>query len=88
MNIWITDKTGKKFFNTSVAAAWASGERNNLSRHLGYIRARNPDYTFVDAETARIVEELDKGDVPAKETFLDSITTEMSVDDILEGLGV
>lgn len=66
MNIYITDKTGKKFWNTSVSAAWSSGERRNLTKHLDAIKSNHPSYAKcnIDAETARIVEESDRFDLP------------------------
>jgi hypothetical protein len=44
MKLYITDKTGKKFFNTSVSVAWSHGERNNLNHHLQAIKAGNKAY--------------------------------------------
>jgi hypothetical protein len=61
MKIYITDKTGKKFWNTSVAAGYAQGERNNLKRHLAAIKSGHRAYTKcgVDAASAALVEECD-----------------------------
>jgi hypothetical protein len=60
MQLYITDKTGKKFWNTSVSVEWSQGERNNLNRHLQAIKNGNRNYAFVDAATAAIVEETDE----------------------------
>jgi hypothetical protein len=57
MQLYITDKTGKKFWNTSVSVEWSQGERNNLNRHLQAIKSGNRNYAFVDAATATIVED-------------------------------
>jgi hypothetical protein len=64
MQIFITDKTGQRFWNTNVAAGFAQGERKNLSRHLAMIKSRHPSYAKcgIDAETARLVEEPDAND--------------------------
>jgi hypothetical protein len=61
MHIYLTDKTGAKFWNTDVTAGFAQGERANLQRHLAAIKAGHPAYELVgiDRETARIVEKAD-----------------------------
>jgi hypothetical protein len=85
MQIFITDKTGRRFWNTNVSAAWAQGERKNLSRHLDMIKARHPSYAKcrVDADTARMVEELDARDAAAADI---SDLADMSDDDLLAEL--
>lgn len=79
MNLCITDKSGKKFWNTTVSAAWAQGERRNLARHLAAIKSKHPTYEGcgVDAESARVVEELDR---------FDEQETQMSDDELLAQL--
>lgn len=64
MKIYITDKSGKKFWNTLVSFAWADGERRNLKRHLTAIKANHPAYKdcAIDSQSARIVEEMDEFD--------------------------
>ncbi len=57
MQIYITDKSEKKFWRTQVASLYATGERNNMLRRLEMIKLSRPGFTFVDAETAHIVEE-------------------------------
>lgn len=81
MNIYITDKTGKKFWNTSVSAAWSIGERRNLTRHLNQIKAGNPAYAkcAIDRDSACIVEELDRFDTTNYEENI-------SDDELLEAL--
>ena len=61
MHIYITDRTGRKFWNTRVAAGFAAGERNNLARHLAMIQARRPAYDKcgVHPTSAHIVEEME-----------------------------
>lgn len=59
MEIYITDKTGKRFWNTNVTDEWSQGERKNLNRHLAAILAGNKAYAKVgiDRATARIVDD-------------------------------
>lgn len=58
-NIYITDKTGKKFFNTEASPLSTMSEIRNLSRHLEAIRANNPHYTKVGIDAASAVLMLD-----------------------------
>lgn len=66
MNIYITDKSGKRFFRTSVAAGYSQGERNNMTHRLAAIKSGNPltkkEYSFIDSNSAHIVEESEPGD--------------------------
>lgn len=61
MQIYLTDDSGRKFWNTNVSAGYAQGERNNLARHLKAIKSGNRAYAKVgiDAKSAKIVEEYD-----------------------------
>jgi hypothetical protein len=76
MQIFITDKSGKKFWNTEVTAAFASGERANFSKRMAAIKSGK--LSFIDAATAQIVEEMSGYDA------VDS----MSDDELLAALGV
>lgn len=53
-NIYITDKTGKKFFNTNASPLSTMSEIRNIKRHLDAIKAGNKFYANVkiDAQTA------------------------------------
>lgn len=51
-NIYITDKTGKKFFNTNASPMSTASEIRNLTRHLEAIKANKKGYEFVDTNTA------------------------------------
>jgi hypothetical protein len=64
MQLYITDKSGKKFWNTNVAAAFSSGERHNLERHLPSVKAGKRGYGFIDCVTAKIVEEQSADELP------------------------
>jgi hypothetical protein len=74
MQIYITDKTGKKFWNTSLSAEWSKGEQRNLQRHLDAIKSGDPAYSKcnIDAATARIGQLTDKWDRPATSPMLRS----------------
>jgi hypothetical protein len=65
MQIYITDKNGKRHWNTHVSAGWAAGERNNIARHLAAIKLNDPAYAAcgIDPATAKMVEELDKDEI-------------------------
>lgn len=55
--MYITDSSGKKFWRTTVSSEFSQGERNNLSHRLSLIKSGHKSFNFVDAKTARIVEE-------------------------------
>jgi len=54
--LWITDKTGRKMFNTLCSTQYASSERRNLERHIAQARATPTRYSFMDVATAHIVQ--------------------------------
>ncbi len=72
-NVYITDNTGKKFFNTHAALGVVS-EIKNLTRHMEAIKANAKGYDFIDKESAQLM--LD--DVPYGVQVSD-----VSLDDIL-----
>jgi hypothetical protein len=55
--LYITDKTGNRFWKTTVTTDYAQGERNNLQQRLTQIKNGNPAFAFIDSESAQIVEE-------------------------------
>lgn len=55
--LYITDKTGKKFFRTTCGTAYKESERRNLQRHLAAAECYPENYKFLDLATAKIVEE-------------------------------
>lgn len=59
VNLYITDNTGKKFWNTSCGAGYSSGEEHNLRGHLARIKEGHKAYAKcgVDRESARFVYE-------------------------------
>jgi hypothetical protein len=59
VNLYLTDNTGKKFWNTSCGAGYSSGEEHNLRGHLARIKAGHKAYANVqiDRESARFVYE-------------------------------
>ena len=56
-NVYITDKTGNKFFNTSASPMSTMSEIRNLTRHLEAIKAGNAAYVKVgiDQATAKLM---------------------------------
>jgi len=92
MNIYITDKSVKKFWNTSVSAEWSHGERNNLNRHLQGIKSGNPFYAKcnIDQDTAQVVCKIDKWDRPATNPSLvwDDKIQNASDEELLKELGI
>ena len=59
VHLYLTDKTGKRFWNTSCGAGYSSGEEHNLRGHLARIKEGHTAYATcgVDRETARFVYE-------------------------------
>ena len=65
VHLYLTDKTGKRFWNTSCGAGYSSGEEHNLKAHLARIKAGHPAYAKcgIDAATARFVYEGEQIDM-------------------------
>lgn len=77
-NVYITDKTGQKFFNTQASPMSTMSEIRNLTRHLDAIKANSNQYAKVgiDSETAVLM--LDGEEYKSIDSILD--------DDLLEEL--
>lgn len=75
--VYITDKTGKRFFNTNCSVAFKEPEIRNLQRHLDQSAKYPAQYKFLDIPTARIVDES-AGDIDFN----------MSDEQLLKELGV
>ena len=54
-NVYITDKTGQKFFTTNANPMSAMSEIRNLTRHLEAIKANSKGYEFVDSTSAMLM---------------------------------
>lgn len=54
-NVYITDKTGQKFFNTNASPMSTISEIRNLTRHLESIKANAKGYEFVDSASATLM---------------------------------
>ena len=54
-NVYITDKTGQKFFNTNASHMSTMSEVRNLNRHLEAIKANAKGYEFVDSASATLM---------------------------------
>lgn len=70
-NIYITDKTGKKFFNTSASPMSTMSEIRNLTRHLEAIKLGDEAYARIgiDQATAKLM--LDDEPYQSMEEILD-----------------
>ena len=68
MQIYITDKSGKKFWSTEVTANFASGERANFQTRLNAIKSGA--IRFIDKDSAKIVEELSSYDMTVSPEIL------------------
>lgn len=55
--LWITDKKGGKLFRTTCGTPYKDSERRNLQHHLDNAKKYPKAYTFLDLETAHIVEQ-------------------------------
>ena len=54
-NVYITDKTGQKFFNTNASPMSTMSEIKNLTRHIDAIKSGSKGYDFIDKETAQLM---------------------------------
>ena len=70
-NVYITDKTGKKFFNIDASPMATMSEIRNLTRHLDGIKANNPAYTKVGIDSASAMLMLDGEPYQAIDDILD-----------------
>ena len=77
-NIFITDKTGVKFFNTVASPMSTDSEIKNLMRHLNAIKENQKYLPSIDSKTAILM--LDN-------TQFQSIDDIMNDDLLLELLG-
>ena len=68
-NIYITDKSGNKFFNTDASPMATASEIKNLTRHLDKIKASVKGYEFADSQTATMM--LDDTPYKAMSEILD-----------------
>jgi hypothetical protein len=50
--VWITDKTGRRFFNTSASPMSTPSEIKNLKRHLDQSKTYRSHYSFLDIDSA------------------------------------
>ena len=57
IQVYITDKTGKKYFKTLCGTAYAQSEVRNMQRHLDQANAHPAAYKFLDVASATIVNE-------------------------------
>lgn len=64
VTMYLTDKTGKRLWETHCGAGYSGGERRNLEGHLARIKAGHKAYAKVeiDRESARLIDENDVPD--------------------------
>ena len=70
-NIYITDKTGKKFFNTTASPMSTMSEIKNITRHLEGIKSGNKLYTKVGVDSSTAVLMLDDSPYQTMDDILD-----------------
>jgi hypothetical protein len=65
ITMYLTDKTGARFWETHCGAGYSSGERHNLRQHLARIKEGHKAYANckIDRETARFVDANDDVDL-------------------------
>lgn len=80
--VYITDKTGKKFFNTLCSTAYAMSEVRNLNKKLDEAKQYPQIYKFLDIETAKVICDGECGD------YLPKVDFNMSDEELLKSLGV
>lgn len=80
-NVYITDKTGEKFWNSNCSPYALMSEIKNLSRYLNNIDEGKTGYHFVDADSAVLIVD---GVVYA--SLVSSEENTMSDDDLLAEL--
>lgn len=79
-NIYITDRTGAKFFNTNASAMGTDGEIRTLERHLEGIKSGGALYRNIDVDAGTAVLMLDG--------FEYGNTQSSALDDIFDELDV
>lgn len=70
-NIYITDKTGKKFFNTTASPMSTMSEIKNITRHLEGIKSGNKLYAKIGADPHTAVLMLDDSLYQTMDDILD-----------------
>lgn len=66
--VYITDKSGERYFNTLCCSAYAMSEVRNLEQKIKQARQRPDLYHFLDVETASVMVDGECGDYFAKMT--------------------
>ena len=86
-NLYITDKTGRKRWNTHCGYGFHEGEQRNLQRHLDNLKARHPAYAKVDIdlESAKLVLEVD-GTVLYDSSDRFTVADQQLLDELAESL--
>ena len=81
-NVYITDKSGKKFWNTMVDPTGVMSEVRNLTRHLEAIKANHHSHQKVGVDKGSVKLMIDGNEYLS----MDDIMNEISDDDLLAEL--
>ena len=79
--VYITDKTGDKFFKTLCSTQYSSSEVHNMNCHINQAKQYPDHYKFLDIATAVV-----KCDAYGEQD--EPLDFDMSDDELLELLGV
>ncbi len=60
VKVFITDKSGKKFFVEITGENFINSSKRDLQRHLDNAKLNPTLYAFLDLETAKIETEINK----------------------------
>lgn len=70
-SIYITDKTGKKFFNTNASPMATMSEIRNLTRHLDAIKQGVKQYENIGIDAVTAILMLDGEEYKSIDSILD-----------------
>jgi len=76
-NVYITDKTGKKFFNVVASPMSTESEIKNLTRHVDAIKSGSKGYEFIDKESAQLMLDDSPYGVEMNNNELDELFNEL-----------
>ena len=70
-NVYLTDKTGKKFWNETVCSSGTMSAIRNLTRHLEAIKSNDKVYSKIDIDSQSAMLMLDDGPYQSIDDILD-----------------
>jgi len=86
VNVYITDKTGKKRYNTTCGRMFAMSEVRNLRLKLEQAKKYPSHFHFLDVDSARVVIPENIGDAGIPCIPVTGIETTMTNDELLSEL--